>query len=409
MGNKMKTIHLLLVDDEDSFRQTIAKRLTKRGLAPDEATSGNECLSILEKKPMDVVVLDVKMPGMNGIEVLRNITDKYPKTEVILLTGHATASDGVEGIKSGAFDYLMKPIELEHLFNKILQAYEKIQRLDAEQKEAQYRKQMEQQMIVTERLASLGTLSTGVAHEINNPLAIIRESAGWMRQLITKDELKGMPRHDDFVKALDKVEKSVERASRITHQLLGFVGKSESAVTEVNLPELAEEAILLITHEVRNRNIKIVRQMESSLETIWSDAYQIRQVLLNLLTNAIHAVNSEGTITIAIEDAGDSQVIMVSDTGQGIPRENLDKIFEPFFSTKSPGQGTGLGLFVSRGIVEKLGGTVEVASKIGQGTSLSIRLPKHLDGTDNFNESLGENWVEKIKSRLQGKKEKKSS
>jgi len=405
----MKTIHLLLVDDEDSFRQTIAKRLTKRGLAPDEATSGNECLSILEKKPMDVVVLDVKMPGMNGIEVLRNITDKYPKTEVILLTGHATASDGVEGIKSGAFDYLMKPIELEHLFNKILQAYEKIQRLDAEQKEAQYRKQMEQQMIVTERLASLGTLSTGVAHEINNPLAIIRESAGWMRQLITKDELKGMPRHDDFVKALDKVEKSVERASRITHQLLGFVGKSESAVTEVNLPELAEEAILLITHEVRNRNIKIVRQMESSLETIWSDAYQIRQVLLNLLTNAIHAVNSEGTITIAIEDAGDSQVIMVSDTGQGIPRENLDKIFEPFFSTKSPGQGTGLGLFVSRGIVEKLGGTVEVASKIGQGTSLSIRLPKHLDGTDGFNESLGENWVEKIKSRLQGKKEKKSS
>jgi len=404
----MKTIHLLLVDDEDSFRQTIAKRLTKRGLAPDEATSGNECLSILEKKPMDVVVLDVKMPGMNGIEVLRNITDKYPKTEVILLTGHATASDGVEGIKSGAFDYLMKPIELEHLFNKILQAYEKIQRLDAEQKEAQYRKQMEQQMIVTERLASLGTLSTGVAHEINNPLAIIRESAGWMRQLITKDELKGMPRHDDFVKALDKVEKSVERASRITHQLLGFVGKSESAVTEVNLPELAEEAILLITHEVRNRNIKIVRQMESSLETIWSDAYQIRQVLLNLLTNAIHAVNSEGTITIAIEDAGDSQVIMVSDTGQGIPRENLDKIFEPFFSTKSPGQGTGLGLFVclglfvSRGIVEKLGGTVEVASKIGQGTSLSIRLPKHLGGTDNFNESLGENWVEKIKSRFTG-------
>ena len=396
----METIRLLLVDDEDGFRQTIAKRLAKRGLVPDQAADGNECLSILEKKSMDVVVLDVKMPGMSGIEVLRNITDKYPKTEVILLTGHATASDGVEGIKSGAFDYLMKPIELEHLFNKICQAYEKIQRLDAEQKEAQYRKQMEQQMIVTERLASLGTLSAGVAHEINNPLAIIRESAGWMRQLFARDELKNIPRHEDFAKALDKVEKSVERASRITHQLLGFVGKSESAVVEVNLTELAEEALQLITHEVQNRDIQIVRQMEPSLDPIWSDAYQIRQVLLNLLTNAIHAVNSEGTITIAVEDIGDSQAVTVSDTGHGIARENLDKIFEPFFSTKPPGQGTGLGLFVSRGIIEKLGGTLEVASKIGQGTRFSIRLPKHLNGADEVKESRAENWVEKIKSRF---------
>jgi len=405
----MKTIRLLLVDDEDDFRQTLSKRLAKRGLAPDQAANGNECLSILNKKAMDVVVLDVKMPGMSGIEVLQNITDNYPKTEVILLTGKATASDGVEGIKSGAFDYLTKPIELEHLFNKILQAYEKIQRLDAEQKEAQYRKQMEQQMIVTERLASLGTLAAGVAHEINNPLAIIRESAGWMRQLFEKDELKDVPRHEDFVKALDKVEKSVERASRITHQLLGFVGKSESAVAEVNLTEVAEEAIQLITHEAQNRDIKIIRQMEPSLNSIWSDAYQIRQVLLNLLTNAIHAVNFDGTITIAVEDVGDSQVITVSDSGQGIPRENLDKIFEPFFSTKPPGQGTGLGLFVSRGIIEKLGGTVEISSKIGQGARFCIRLPKHQKKTDEFDESRGESWVEKIKSRFTEEKGEKSS
>ena len=396
----METIRLLLVDDEDHFRQTIAKRLAKRGLASDQAANGIECLSILEKKAMDVVVLDVKMPGMTGIEVLRNITAKYPKTEVILLTGQATAAEGVEGIKSGAFDYLMKPIELEHLFNKISQAYEKIRRLDTEQKEAEYRKQMEQQMIVCERLASLGTLAAGVAHEINNPLAIIRESAGWMRQLFARDELKNIPRRDDFVKALDKVEKGVERASRITHQLLGFVGKSESILSEVNLTELTEEAIQLISHETQNRNIRIARQMEPLPNTIWSDSYQIRQVLLNLLTNAIQAVNSEGTITITIQDVGDSQAITISDTGQGIPRENLDKIFEPFFSTKSPGQGTGLGLFVSRGIVEKLGGTIDVASKIGQGASFSVRLPKQPKQTGNHYESRGENWVEKIKSRF---------
>jgi signal transduction histidine kinase len=396
----VKTIRLLLVDDEDHFRQTLAKRLAKRGLASDQAADGNECLSILDKKAIDVVVLDVKMPGMSGIEVLQNITAKYPRTEVILLTGQANALEGVEGIKSGAFDYLMKPIELEHLFNKILQAYEKILRSDAEQQEVEYRKQMEQQIMVCERLASLGTLAAGVAHEINNPLAIIKESAGWMRQLFAKDELKDIPRHDDFVKALEKVEKSVERASRITHQLLGFVGKSESTIAEVNLMELIEEAIQLISHEAQNRGIRIVRQMEPSADTIWSDPYQLRQVLLNLLTNAMHAVNSAGTITITTEDVGDSHAITVSDTGQGIPRENLDKIFEPFFSTKSPGQGTGLGLFVSRGIVEKLGGTLEVASKIGQGASFSIRLPKQLRNTDDYNECRGENWVERIKSRF---------
>ena len=396
----METIRLLLVDDEDHFRQTLAKRLAKRGLASDQAADGNECLSILDKKAIDVVVLDVKMPGMSGIEVLQNITAKYPRTEVILLTGQANALEGVEGIKSGAFDYLMKPIELEHLFNKILQAYEKILRLDAEQQEAEYRKQMEQQIMVCERLASLGTLAAGVAHEINNPLAIIKESAGWMRQLFAKDELKDIPRHDDFVKALDKVEKSVERASRITHQLLGFVGKSESSLSEVNLTELIEEAIQLISHEAQNRDIRVLRQMEPSAYTIWSDPYQLRQVLLNLLTNAMHAVNSDGTITIAIEDVGDCRTITISDTGPGIPRENLDKIFEPFFSTKSPGQGTGLGLFVSRGIVEKLGGTIEVASKIGQGASFSIRLPKQPQNTDDDNVCRGENWVERIKSRF---------
>ena len=396
----METIRLLLVDDEDHFRQTIAKRLAKRGLASEQAANGDECLSILEKKAIDVVVLDVKMPGMTGIEVLRHITAKYPKTEVILLTGQATASEGVEGIKSGAFDYLMKPIELEHLFNKILQAYEKILRLDVEKNEAEYRKQMEQQIIVCERLASLGTLAAGVAHEINNPLAIIKESAGWMQQLFAKDELKGIPRHGDFVKALDKVEKSVDRASRITHQLLGFVGKSEATLSEVNLTELIEEAIQLISHEAQIRDIRILRQMEPSVDTIWSDPYQLRQVLLNLLTNAIHAVNSDGNITIAIEDVGDCRTITVSDTGPGISRENLDKIFEPFFSTKSPGQGTGLGLFVSRGIVEKLGGTIEVASKIGQGASFSIRLPKQRQNTDDYNECRGEDWVEQIKSRF---------
>jgi len=372
-------IRLLLVDDEEDFRQTIAKRLKKRGFAPEEAGSGNECLALLENKAVDIVVLDVKMPGMDGIETLRHIKEKFPETEVILLTGHAVTSDGISGIKSGAFDYLSKPIEFEHLLSKIKQAYNKIIREEEKRKDAEFRASMEQQMIATERLASLGTLSAGVAHEINNPLAIINESVGWMRLILQKDELAEMPRKKDFEKALGKIEKGVDRARRITHQLLETVRKNNSVFTQVDLKEVAQEAVELLGQETKNRDIHFFYEMEESACTIWSDPYQLRQVLINLLTNAIHSMDTGGRITIILKAGVDDIILTIRDTGNGIPKENLDKIFEPFFSTKSPGKGTGLGLFVTRSIIDKLGGKVTVKSRLGHGTSFSITLPKYYE------------------------------
>ena len=373
----MKNIRLLLVDDEDDFRQTLAKRLTKKGIPPEQAENGPKALSILENKRMDVVVLDVKMPGMDGIEVLHHIKKKYPKTEVIFLTGHAATQDGVHGIKTGAFDYLSKPIEFEHLFGKIKQAYEKIEREEEKLKEAEFREHMEMQMVTTEKLASLGTLAAGVAHEINNPLAIINESAGWLKLIINKEEMAQMPRKQDFEKALNKIEKGVMRAKRITHQLLGFARKDDSVFSEVNIMELVEEGINLVNMEAVYKNIEIVREIAPDKNTIWSDPSQLRQVLINLLTNAIYATNVGGKITIRLEAMDETITLIVQDTGQGIPKENLNKIFEPFFSTKPPGEGTGLGLFVTRGIVEKLGGIIEVTSKLGNGASFYIMLPRY--------------------------------
>ncbi len=375
----MKDIRLLLVDDEDDFRQTLAKRLAKKGIPPEQAENGEKALSILEKKEMDVVVLDVKMPGMDGIEVLRHIKKKHPRTEVIFLTGHAATQDGVDGIKTGAFDYLSKPIEFEHLLSKIKQAYDKIEREEEKLREAEFRNKMEQQMVTTERLASLGTLAAGVAHEINNPLAIINESAGWLKLIISKEEMAQMPRKRDFEMALNKIEKGVDRARRITHQLLGFAKKDDSVLAEVNLSELADEAVQLVNREAANKEIEIVQEMDPNTGTIWSDPYQLRQVLINLITNAIHATGNGGRITIMLEDVDGEINLTVKDSGQGIPKENLDKIFEPFFSTKSPGEGTGLGLSVTRGIIEKLCGTIQVKSRLGHGTSFCIRLPRYCE------------------------------
>ena len=375
----METIRLLLVDDEDDFRRTVAKRLMKRGIDAKQAASGKECLEILNNDPVDVVVLDVKMPGMDGIETLLHIKKQYPGTEVIMLTGHATTQDGVEGIKTGAFDYLSKPIELEHLLSKIRQAHEKRVREGEKQKEADFRAKMEQQMIATERLASLGTLAAGVAHEINNPLAIIQESAGWMKSILNKEELADMPRKSDFEMALGKIEKGVERAKRITLQLLGSVKQTDSTLSEVDLKELMNETVGLLHKDATNKDIEIVQLIDPALRTIWTDPYKLRQVLINLITNAVHATGPRGKITATLEPVGDRVALTIQDTGRGIPREHLEKIFEPFFSTKPPGEGTGLGLFVTRSIIEKLGGEMDVESQLGQGTRFCVRLPKCAD------------------------------
>jgi len=376
MSDTKGDIKLLLVDDEPDFRQALVRRFGRRGLNPQQAGNGQECLAILAEHPVDVVVMDVKMPGMTGIEVLARIKEKHPQTEVILLTGHASTQDGVDGIKSGAFDYLTKPIEFEHLLSKIQQAYEKILRQAERRKEAEFRTKMEQQMIATERLASLGTLAVGIAHEINNPLAIIRESAGWLAQLLKRKELSELPCKKDFELALLKIEKGVDRAKRITHQLLGFVRKQDAAFSRVNLPELAGETIELIRKDAQGKGIAVEIKAESAAGSIWSDPYQLRQVLLNLLTNAVHATGKGGRIILSIESLKDGVLLTVRDSGAGIPRENLRHIFEPFFSTKNPGEGTGLGLFVSRGILDRLGGRIEVESSLGQGATFRVWLPQ---------------------------------
>jgi signal transduction histidine kinase len=374
-SGETKTIRLLLVDDETDFRTPLAKRMQKRGITVFQAGGGEEGLALLADHPVDVVVMDVKMPGMSGIEALDRIKAMEIETEVILLTGHAATQDGVDGIKSGAFDYLSKPVAFEHLLGKIRQAHDKIMAARQKREAAEYKARIRQQMIATERLAALGTLAAGVAHEINNPLAIINESAGYLSQLLEKKELAEMPHREAFEKALSKIESGVKRARNITHQLLDSVRKSEPLLAEIDLGELVGETIRLFRREVRDRRIDVLLTGADEPSPIWTDPDQLRQVLINLLSNAIHAVSDQGQITVRIEaDAGGASV-SIDDDGPGIPREHLEKIFEPFFSTKPPGEGTGLGLFVTREIVEKLGGTVAVDSHVGQGSRFTVQIP----------------------------------
>jgi two-component system, NtrC family, sensor kinase len=374
-------LKVLLVDDEKAFREILAKRLGRRGIRVLEASRGEEALQVLEDKPADVVILDVKMPGMNGIETLKRIRARHPAIEVIMLTGHASTLDGVEGIKAGAFDYLSKPIEIEQLCQKISQAHDKILRLQAEKQDAAFKERIKQQMVMAERLVALGTMATGVAHEINNPLAVIQDSAGWLQQILDKPEMRELARRDDFEKALNRIAKSVDRARRITQQLLQVV-KSQSTemldpstMQEVNLKQLVVESISLAKTEASSKNVSISLECAEPEPIAWTDQYQLLQVLLNLLNNSIQATQPGGHVAVTLGASLEEARIAIRDTGCGIPEDHLTRIFEPFFTTKGVGQGTGMGLYVSWGIIAKLGGLISVESKVNQGTTFTITLP----------------------------------
>ena len=372
---KASRIKVLLIDDEALFRKNVARLLEKRGFETRQAENGLAGLTALEKWAPAVVVLDVKMPGMDGLEVLPRIREQYPKIEVILLTGQASANDGVAGIKSGAFDYLYKPVEMDHLAGKIRQANEKI-RLRAERlAEARFRAVVEQKMAAAERLAALGTLATGVAHEINNPLAVIKQSAALMRRVMPRLNQNGLPDWSKIEKSLANIEAGTERIRRITHQLLGYVGKNNAADAQVDMQALIEDVVSLVKGGVSAKNIAVTMNIGPGARTVRSEPYKLRQVVVNLMINALQASGAGDTIEISTALEEPEFVFSLADTGTGILPEHLGKIFDPFFTTKPPGEGTGLGLFITRSIVRALGGTVSAAGRPGGGSVFTVRLP----------------------------------
>jgi len=367
---------VLLVDDEADFLESLGQRLALRGLPVVTAASGPRALEIINTEEVDVVVLDVRMPGMDGIECLRRIKEGHPHIEVVMLTGHADLQSSLEGMRFGFFDYLTKPVRLEHLIEKIQEAFERGRGEHVAARET-FTDKLQEHMIVADRLASLGELAASIAHEINNPLAIISESAGWLRSRLERGDIPEEELKTTVDRALSKIESAVDRAARISQNFLSFSRGPDTIVRSFDLGDLAAEVRELTLRPAVAANIEInVRRAPSGEGTIVTDPYQLRQVLLNLVTNALHAVARDGTVEIVVEDGPEHASIAVVDSGPGIAEEHIEHIFEPFFTTKKEGHGTGLGLAVSRGIVEKLGGRLEVENRPGSGCTFRVVLPK---------------------------------
>jgi PAS domain S-box-containing protein len=236
------------------------------------------------------------------------------------------------------------------------------------------RRRLEQVLFDSEKLAATGRLAASIAHEINNPLEAVQNALYLLQKELGEDASKRP--------YLDIAARETQRMSRILRQMLGFYRQQE-AMGETDLNALVEEAGGLVVKRLRERGVQIANQLDPALPRIRAAADQLKQVLLNLLLNAADSMPKGGTITVATQaGAGaetevfgrDAVQIQVRDTGEGIPDELLAQIFEPFFSTK-PGKGTGLGLWVSQGIVQSHGGTMRVRSRVGRGTTFMITLP----------------------------------
>ena len=229
-------------------------------------------------------------------------------------------------------------------------------------------------MEYTSKMAAIGRLAAGVAHEINNPLAIINERAGLLKDLLSFSE--EAPPRDKLLKQVDSVLRSVERCGAITHRLLGFAKHMDVQSEGIDLDVLLREVLSFLEKEAQYRNLEVRVEVEDDLPTIESDRGQLQQVFLNIINNAFAAVQDGGHIAIGIRRSGGENVaVTVADDGVGIPVEHLHRIFEPFFSTKKGVGGTGLGLSITYGMIEKLGGQISVESEVGKGTSFTVLLP----------------------------------
>jgi two-component system, NtrC family, sensor kinase len=203
--------------------------------------------------------------------------------------------------------------------------------------------QLNEELIQSSKMAALGKLAAGVAHEVNNPLAVIREKAGWMRDLLEEEDVKGSPNFQEFEDAVDKIEQHVERAGNVVHRMLGFARRMEPVCNDLYINDVLKQTTAFLDNEIRFRNIELVWNLAPDLPTIQSDASQIQQVILNLFNNAIDAIDRNGHIVVTTGFDPESEMVSISlrDDGPGMDKDVQKRIFDPFFTTKESRRGDG--------------------------------------------------------------------
>jgi signal transduction histidine kinase len=403
---------ILIVDDEEQIRNLFAGCLGER-YSCVTAGDAQEALLRLASEDFALVIADVQMPGLNGVELLRRVTEHFPDTAVVMASGVDRTQRVLDAVRLGASDYLIKPCDLDVLELSVERALEKRsllrnarrykQELEKQNVELARRKaeleRLQAQIVHSEKMASLGQLAAGVAHELNNPagfiygnMEILKQGTAGIERLLRfyekveldapllseahliKEEIDYENSLVDIRSIIGDCHSGAERIRDVVQNLRLFSRLDEAEFKKVDLHEGIESTVRLLSQYYGPDRILLERDY-ADLPPVDCYAGQLNQVWMNLLVNAAQATGREGKVRITTRLENEKVVVAISDTGSGIAPEHLKKIFDPFFTTKPVGEGTGLGLSISYGIVERHGGSITVESRRDSGTTFTVSVP----------------------------------
>jgi signal transduction histidine kinase len=389
---------VLVVDDDPFVRATTGTMLRSRGFEILQAGDGRQGLDAFLAHDPDLVLVDLKMPVMDGLELLSRVAEASPRTPVLVISGEGGLDEAVEALRRGAWDYLVKPIVsatvLHHAVDKALERaallrenedYRENLERQVEQRTLELQKanrELEHQFLKQQKLAVIGTLAGGMAHDFNNILSSIVFSTELIREAAVGGDA---PDQED----LERILRVCQRGTSLIRSVLHFTGRMHEEFSQFPIRETMVETLEIIRGTAPS-HIDIQVSLGRNLGSLFGDPVHLQQILMNLTTNAVHAL--AGTPGPRIEITAESEpgaasdllvtdpdswltVVTVSDNGPGIAEEDMPRLCEPFFTTKAPGEGTGLGLFVTQKIVKSLRGKLLFSRNGHGGTTVRVCLP----------------------------------
>lgn len=361
-----KPVSILLVEDNPGDRRLIQEMLgeaVNMTFDVQYAARLQAAMDVLGQDGVEVILLDLGLPDSQGLETVRQVYAHTSDTPIVVLTGLNDETVGVEAVSEGAQDYLIKgQVDAQVLRRTIRYA---IERKQAEERE----RRLQMQLNLSNRLASLGLMVEGIAHEINNPLASVMGFA----QMLMYEDIPENVRED-----VKTIGENAQRVGDIMTNLLAFARQQKLERTYVNVNDVVMEALRMRADALRSSNITVTTSLASVMPSTMADATLLQQAFLNLIINAETEMKlAHGKGSLLVETSLDSDTIRVSfsDDGPGIPEANLVHVFDPFFSTRGVGQGRGLGLSVCYGIISDHSGRINVQSQLGKGAVFAVELP----------------------------------
>jgi signal transduction histidine kinase len=371
---------VLLVDDEPSILKVLGISLADRGYRVFTAESGEEALRIFHDARPSIILTDIKMPGMDGVELLKSIKQENPNTEVIMITGHGDMELAIESLKYDASDFITKPIHDDALDIALRRAHEK---LSYKKQLKEYTENLEtlveektRKLVEAERLAAVGQTVAGLAHAIKNITAGL---TGGMYVLEKGIELDNKTY---LTQGWEMIQGNVQKVKGVAGDLLNYAKEREPEYQLSDPNQPAREVCDLMSFRASEVGVTVKMDLVGNLSRAWFDPEGVHRVLLNLVTNAIDACTDISCASKACEvivrtskPEGWAVEYLVSDNGCGMDEAAKKKIFQTFFSTKGS-RGTGLGLMIARKIVDEHGGIIFFSSEPGEGTTFTVRLPE---------------------------------